>query len=213
MNNQPLIHAGVFWQDEAAVVPLYFETTAGAAAEGMITAGVTLQYAAESASSLSTLVPASGTFVEKGAGLYEVTVPANLMGEEGLFVLVATPTPTGYTNCRVAGTVEARRDEYRARAVPAYNATTQRLVYTAWLELNGQVVLTPTSAALTLRKEGGSGTPLIDAASMGTPNANGFFTSIHMPLTLDAKTVYEVKLAIVSGGTTHTSVSGHTTYG
>lgn len=212
MTNQPLLHAGVFWQDEIAEVPLYFESTAGIAATGMIAAGVTLEYATESEAALSTLVPASGTFIEKGAGLYEVRLPANILGEEGLFVLVATPAPTGYTNCRVAGTVEARRDDYKARAVPSYNASTSRLVYTAWLELNGAVVTAPTSATLTLTEEG-TGTPLIDGASMGVPNADGFFTTVLQPITLTSKTVYEVKVVIVSGGVTHTSVLGHATYG
>lgn len=210
MTNQPLLHCGDFALNQVAHVPVYVETTGGVPASGMVFTDFMFEVAKESESS-TTCVTGTVTMREKGTGLYEFEIPAALMDEEGLFIYCASPAvPSALTTFRGCGRV-IDPDEYRVCAVPGYLGSTGRLVYLVWLEKNGQRIATPTSAHLLLRKEAGSGAALVDA-DCGTPNADGVFTVVLTPLTVDSNTVYEVVATVVSGGETYVSCRGHSTY-
>lgn len=208
MTNQPLFDVGTLWQDEVAYVPVYVETTEGSAADGLASGGFEFRYSKNGAA-MAAMVPSD--CVEVASGIYELTLPASMMDTSGMFIYCAQRTTPGYTAFKGIGHVEARRDEWRVCAVPAYSYSSQRLVYIVWLEHNGQRIATPTSAHLYLYKEGGI-TALVDADG-GTANADGVFTIVETPLALEQYTVYEVKATVVNAGVTYTSIRGHQSLG
>lgn len=198
-----LMGAGTIWRDEAGDLPVLLRDASGDPETGVAYTGVTVKYAREADSSLVTLTLAADTWKEKGRGLYAFTLPAATLNAEGLLEYCAY-TPTGE---EFFGTARVQARRYEVLASVGYDETDQELSFVVALLKDGQLVTSPTSCQVTLKKEG-AGSALADSTSV-SPNADGVFnisvTGVD-PSTLEGDRPYTLKARVTYAGIAYYSM-------
>jgi len=195
--NQPMFGLSVFL-NEANAIPVEMINVSGGAITGLVASGVIILTSLNGAA-YAALTPLSGTWIELGYGIYELTVPAANVNAEGVLAVRVETVPTGVNpSWNLFAKVNHRVDQWVAWASVEYNETTGVFQAVVGLSQNGQAVTNPTSCTLILRDEAGATTPV--NVSSSSPNAEGVFYVTVPSVNLNANDVYELYVQVYYSG-------------
>lgn len=221
--NLPLFALGIIWKNEDTALPVSLVTQADLDVSGIAASGVTVVYNREGDSTNQLFSPSLVQWKDKGRGLYALTIPAAIINQEGLFEYVVEPVATGYKTFRGAGRIERRPESrvldatasgfntsgsvgevvnragnsYEVFSGLSYDAAAQTLTCMVFAQRNGGLMLTPTSARITVKDDADA--TVLDGTS-SSPNADGVFKIVGTTIVLTAKKAYKVRArATISG--------------
>ena len=226
--NLPLFSLGVIWKNEDCVVPVSIVTQADVDVSGLASTGVTVVYNREGDSGNQTFAPSAAQWKEMGRGLYNLTIPAALLNQEGVFGYVVDSVASGNKTFRSAGRIEQRPEArifnayasgfntantmgaYMNRAGnnvevfsgAAYDAGAQTLTFMVFGQQNGSLCTGATAARVTVKDD--TDATVYDGSS-GSPNADGMFKLVGTTIVLTSKKAYKVRARVTVGGVEYSS--------
>ncbi len=125
-----------------------------------------------------------------------------IMDKVGYNTKTVTQSITGDTTLDLTMTAQSVLN--KTTAAVGFETDTDTLKISAWLELNGSVITTPTSAEVWL--EDNSGTERYNSTS-SSPSSSGTFTFSQSPSGLPDEEVYHIKVKIINDGTAYISTT------
>lgn len=226
--NSLIVAIGTIFLSEDNIVPVSLVDTADGWVTGIANTGVNVIYNRPGDASNQTFSPSTSQWKEKGHGLYSLQIPASIFNQSGLFEYAVEPVAAGNKNFRGAAYIDNRVEARLLNAIASgfnsintvgalvnaagfqievfagvsYDLVAQTLTWIVFAQLNGQLILTPTSCRVTVKDDADATVCDVTNAS---PNADGMFKVVASSIVLTAKKAYKVRARMTYNGVEYPS--------
>lgn len=180
-----------------ATLPIQL-TDSGAVKTGVLFGDVVCHYS-KAGAALAEFTIDTDNWTEIGQGLYTIDFTDSELDTLGWFKYFVTSATADFDQAEYTVFVEKRG---QVRFTACYNETTTELVVRAWLEIDGEIITAPDSAAISIKDD--TETEQLSLAD-ASASADGFFTMTETGPTLEDDHNYSCTVAITYNGNVYTS--------